>query len=52
MVVEYDADELADNNDDKKKIEKTEKAAERKAAMAARKKHSRSVAVKTCQFWS
>ena len=32
VVVEYTADELADNSDDKKKIEKAEMAAERKAA--------------------
>ena len=32
VVAEYTADELADNSDDEKKIEKSEKAAERKAA--------------------
>ena len=31
VVTEYDADELAEDSDDEKKIEKAEKAAERKA---------------------
>ena len=42
FVAEYDADELADDSDDERKIEKAEKAAERKAAMA-KKKGGRSV---------
>ena len=42
FVAEYDADELADDSDDERKIEKAEKAAERKAAMA-RKKQGHSV---------
>ena len=33
LIAEYDADELADDSDDEKKIEKAEKAAERKAAI-------------------
>ena len=37
LVAEYDADELADDSDDEKKIEKAEKAAERKAAIAKKK---------------
>ena len=41
-MAEYDTDKLADDSDDEKKIEKAEKAAERKAAMTARKKRSRS----------
>ena len=36
MVAEYTADELADDSDDEKKIEKAEKAAERKAAKRKR----------------
>ena len=32
VVEEYDADALADNSDDERKIEKAEKAAERKLA--------------------
>ena len=36
MVAEYTADELADDSDDEKKIEKVEKAAERKAAKRKR----------------
>ncbi|XP_065883338.1 uncharacterized protein [Dysidea avara] len=38
LVAEYDADELADDSDDEKKIEKAEKAAERKAAIAKKKR--------------
>ena len=38
LVSEYDADELADDSDDEKKIEKAEKAAERKAAIAKKKR--------------
>ena len=38
MVSEYDADELADDSDDENKIEKAEKAAERKAAIAKKKR--------------
>ena len=42
FIAEYDADELADDSDNERKIEKAEKAAERKAAMA-RKKQGHSV---------
>jgi len=42
VVTEYDADELAEDSDDEKKIEKAERAAERKAALA-RKKRSRTL---------
>ena len=40
VVQEYEADELADNSDDEKKIEKTERAAKKKAVVAARKRKS------------
>ena len=40
VVQEYKADELADNSDDEKKIEKAERAMEKKAVVAARKRKS------------
>ena len=40
VVQEYKADELADNSDDEKKIVKAERAAEKKAVVAARKRKS------------
>jgi len=38
VVTEYDTDELADNSDDECKIEKAEKAAERKAAVQKKRR--------------
>ena len=43
LVAEYDVNKLPDESDDEKKIENAEEAAERKAAMAARKNCGRSV---------
>ena len=37
VVAKYDANELADNSDDESKIEKAERATERKAAIQCKK---------------
>ena len=38
VVTEYTADELADDSDDEKRLEKAEKAAEKKAVLRKRKR--------------
>ena len=47
VVQEYEADALVNNSDNEKKIEKAEKAAERKAVAAAKKRKSTRLSVST-----
>ena len=50
VVTEYTADELADDSDDEKRLEKAEKAAERKAVLRKRKRPPSQRRLSTLRF--